>query len=149
MKVVANELKDELSQEVELLLSERYTIGCISPYIYIHNAPSGTFKLSIFSGATEVFFKTFTCSDIKTAISSTNNYAHVFYPIIPDNPLQLSSGQYILKLTSSGYTYSKTSFIAWCQQFEDLNNELSYTPLNIAKNPLAFRVKILKRHLTW
>ena len=66
-------LKTELSQEIRLENQERYTIGAIIPYLYIHNSPVGTFTLEILNGVTSVFSQSFTSADIKTAIGASDN----------------------------------------------------------------------------
>jgi len=142
--LLAEPLYTELSHNFTLSF-ERYSIGAISPYLYIHNTPSGTFTFSLSSTQGVIFTSTFSCAQIKTAMSTTDNYIHAFYPIIPSAPLPLTSGSYTAKLTSSGYTYSSGAFIAWVKQFEDLNNELGYTPIDDSENPLAMRIKVYKR----
>jgi hypothetical protein len=138
-------LKTELEQEIRLENSERYSIGAIIPYLYLHNAPSGTFTLEILSGATSLFSQSFTSVNIKTALGTTNNYGHVFYPIVPLNPVQLDAGTYKIKLSSVGYTVSGSSFLGWIRQHEDLNNKLDYVPASDSDNPLAIRLKVFKR----
>lgn len=147
MKLVIEKLLTTLEQEIRLSSNERKSVAVICPYLYMHNAPAGTFTFSILSGVTVIFSKTFTSADIKAALdNTTDSYAHVFYPIIPANPLQLEKGTYTLKLSASGYAPTVTSFLAWCKQYENLNNELDYSPSNDGENPLAFRLKEFKRN---
>ena len=136
---------DELTQEIRLRRSERYQIGAFIPYLYLHNAPLGTFNFIVEKNSIILFQKSFTSADIKTSMGTTSDYLHCFYPIIPTNPVQLESGLYTLKLTSTGYSNSSTSFIGWIRQFEDLNNTLDYVPLDDDHNPLAIRLKIYDR----
>jgi hypothetical protein len=138
-------LTSELSQDIRLAGEERFSIGAIIPYVYMHNSPSGTFYLKVINGVTEVFSQAFTSSDIKSSIPTTNNYAHVFYPIVPILPIQLDPGVYTIKITASGYSNSSTNFLGWIRQFEDLNNTLDYVPTSDDQNPLAIRLKIYKR----
>jgi hypothetical protein len=138
-------LKTELEQEIRLENYERYNIGAIIPYLYLHNAPAGTFTLEIISGATSLFSQSFTSNDIKLSLETVNNYAHVFYPIVPLIPIQLNAGTYKIKLSSSGYTVSGNSFLGWIRQHEDLNNKLDYVPASDSDNPLAIRLKVFKR----
>ncbi len=133
-----------LSQDFNLKNDTRYSIGAFIPYIYMHNAPAGTFTLSIIKSAVTVFSQSFDCTDIKTSLTTTDNYAHVFYPVIPVPDIQLDKGLYTAEISSSGYTYSSGSFLGWIKQFEDLNNILDYTPSNDGENPLALRLKVFK-----
>jgi hypothetical protein len=105
--------------------------------------PSGTFSFTVKNENDDtVFNKTFTAADLKTALNTTNNYFHTFHPLVSTNPVQLGEGSYSATLSSSGYTYSSSSYIAWIQQHENLNNILDYTPLSDNENPLAMRLKI-------
>lgn len=145
--LLVQELKTELVQEFTLGLSDRYNIGSFIPYLYVHNAPAGTFTFTITKDSVDIFSQTFTSSDIKAAEGTVNNYLHVFYPIVPDTNVFMECGDFSAKLTASGYAYSSSSFLGWIQQHEDLNNILDYVPATDAENPLAMRIKIYKEGL--
>lgn len=134
-----------LRQEIRLERPDRFHIGAISLYLYMHNSPGGTFKLSMERNSLLVFEKEFTSAMIKASLGTVHNYAHVFYPIIPTNPIQLENGLYELVLSSSGYAYAASSFLGWIRQHEDLGNKIDYVPINDSENPLSTRIKILNR----
>lgn len=140
--LVVQTLVNELSQDFEIVLNERYHLGAIIPYLYFHN-PVGTFTIELVRDLDTIFSKSFTLLDVQTALDTNSNYIHCFYPIIPD-AIKLEKGQYKIKLTASGYSSNPSSFIGWCQQFEDVQNEMNYLPLSDDENSLAFRVKIYK-----
>lgn len=144
--LLVQELLTELSQDITLASGERYSVGGMYPYIYLHNSPSGTFTLEIIRGVTTVASKSFTSTDIKNSVPTANNYLHCFYPVIFDNNIQLEKGDYTVKISASGYTYSASSFIGWIQQHENLNNNLDYTPVGDEENPLALRFKVYRRY---
>lgn len=135
----------DLVQSIRLKRSERYQIGSFIPYIYLHNAPSGTFTLSVEKDSIVLFQKSFTSSDIKSAMNTTDDYLHCFYPVVPNNPIQLESGIYDVRLSAASYANSSSSFIGWIRQFEDLNNTLDYAPIADNHKPLAIRLKIYDR----
>lgn len=134
-----------LSQSFSLKLNTRYKVAAFYPFLYIHGAPAGIFTFSVKDeNLLIVYSKTFTSADIKTALSTVNNYVRCFYPVIPVAPLALDKGTFFFELSASGYVNSPTQFIAWIQQHEDLNNDLDYVPTNDAENPLALRLKVFK-----
>jgi len=143
--LVFETLVSELSQDINLKNNTRYTVKGLYPYLLMYNAPAGTFTLEVIKSASTVFSKSFTSADIKTSLSTTDNFAHVFYPVLPLNPLQLDAGLFTIKLSATGYSANNSSFIGWCSQFEDLNNVLDYEPVDDGQNPLALRLKIYKR----
>ena len=101
--LVVQDLENELSQDVRFNLNTRCQIGAIIPYIYMHNAPAGTFNFEVYSydQGEVILSKDFTCDDIKMALNTIRNYAHVFYPIIPENPFQIEKGLFRFKLSLS------------------------------------------------
>lgn len=136
-------LIDELSQDFEIKLNERYHLGAIIPYLFFNN-PVGTFTISLVRGVDTIFAKSFSLLDVQSSLETSSTYLHVFYPIIPDSPIKLEKGTYTLKLTASGYVSNSSSFIGWLQQFEDVQNDMDYLPLFSNQNSLAFRLKIFK-----
>lgn len=140
--LLVQELTTELSQELRYSLSKRCQIGAFIPYLYMHNAPAGTFIIDLLNSDDDIIMsKSFTCSDIKTSLSTSDNYAHVFYPIIPTSPIQIEYGTYTIKLSASGYTYSSGSYLGWIQQFENIQNIMDYVPADSTENSLALRIK--------
>lgn len=140
--LLIQKLETELAQELRYNLSDRCQIGAFIPYIYMHNAPSGTFTIDLLNSDDDVIMsKQFDCDDIKTALSSTDNYAHVFYPIIPTSPIQIEYGTYTIKLSASGYSPTNASYLGWIQQHENIQNIMDYVPSDDTKNSLALRIK--------
>ena len=146
MSTILNvKLVTELTQDLNLNGNERVHVAGFFPYLLVFNSPSGTFTFSVIRNTEILYSKSFTSTDIKTSLSTTDNYAHVFYPIIPDNPMQLERGLYTFKISASGYTASDSSYLGWIQQFENLQTDLDYTATNSTFNPLAIRIKAYKR----
>lgn len=142
--LIANPIGASLEQAITYSSTSRAHIGAFYPYLIMIDAPAGTFTFSLLKGAETLFSKSFTSADIKLSLLTSNNFAHAFYPVIPNNPIQLESGNYILRITSSGYVETSTSYLAWGQQFEDIQNDMAYTPTSDQQNSLAFRIKIYK-----
>lgn len=142
MKILCSELVNELIQPV--YFEKDANIEGIYPFLVMINSPAGTFKFQIKSGATVLFEKTFTSSDLKSELSTLDDYLYSFHPIVPQNPFKIKKGTYNLHLTHTGYTYSNSSFLAWGQQHEDRQNIITYTLTGSSKIPLAFRIKTKK-----
>ena len=136
-------LVNELVQDFDINLDERYHLGAIIPYLYLHN-PVGVFTLELKQSGNVLASKSLTVDAIKSAIPTTDNYIHVFCPFIFDTPVKIERGSYSLRLSASGYSNSAASFLGWCQQFEDVQNEMDYIPFDDSENSLAFRLKIYK-----
>lgn len=132
-------LDSYLEQEIEFISSRRCNIAAFIPYIYYHNAAGAVFKFEIIKGASVIFQQTFTSLDIVDSVGGV--YAHVFYPIIPVNPVQIQSGVYKFRIAPvSGYTPGNT-FIGWIKQFEDTQNKMSYIPTDDSQLTYAIRFK--------
>jgi hypothetical protein len=147
--LVTEPLTASISQDFTVDINERIHVGAFLPYLYLHNSPAGTFTITVSGQGGVIYSKSFTSTDIKAALNTTDNYAHVFYPIIPDEPIQISKGDYTISLEASGYTYSNNSFLGWLKQFENIQNENSYNPIAVDSYPVAFRVKVLKEGISW
>lgn len=146
-KLLVEELfeNSELTQVENFQLNKRVQVGSVCPYIYMHNAPPGQFFAGIrnLNGNFEYEFE-FDSAYIKTLLNTTDNYAHVFLPIVTSYPIFLEKGSYELYLYAENYTFYRTSFIGWIRQHENLNNDLDYIPSNDAENPLASRLKVYR-----
>lgn len=134
-------LETELNQNVTYNNTVRLSIAAFYPYLLMVNSPSGTFTFSLFKGAEELYSKSFTSADIKASLDTTDNYAHVFFPIIPENPIQIESGAYTFKLQASGYTVNTSSYLAWVQQHEYIQTELENEIENFTELPFSVRIK--------
>lgn len=139
-KLVVDELFTTLSQTFTVTNQIRLTIKAIRPYIYMHNNPSGTFTISLKEGATTLASKTFDSASIKTDLSTSDNYAHIFKTIVFDDPVYIGDGEYEIELSSSGYSYSKSSYIGWVREHENLINEVNGTPISDFGNPRTFQL---------
>ena len=142
--LVVNPIGTMVEQDFTYNLNDRCNLGAFYPYLLMVGSPAGTFTYELIKNGDTLFSKSFTSSDIKNSLSTTDDFAHDFYPIIPDNPVQLEKGAYKLRLTNSGYFQNGSSYLGWVQQFEDIQNELSYIPSGDNQNSLAFRLKIYK-----
>ena len=140
--LIAEELRTELIQDCELLLTKNHQIEAIKVFLFCYNASSiiGTFKLSIFDGATEIGSKTFDITDIVSQGSFTSDYFYSWYPVIFDNPIVLQKGAFTFKLSSVGYTYESNIFLAWCREHENEKVPMTYIPENDLQNPLSFEI---------
>ena len=134
-------LETELNQNVTYSNETRLSIAAFYPYLLMYNSPVGTFSFSIFKGVEEIYTKAFTSADIKSSIETTDNYAHVFFSIIPENPIQIEKGVYTFKLQASGYTLSTSSYLAWIQQHENIQTELESEIENFTELPFSVRIK--------
>jgi len=137
--LVLEPLVTTLEQGFNLKLSRRYQVGCLKIYLYMHNAPTGTFIVNLKRGASLVVSKSFTSADIKTAMNTTDNYAHVFYPIIFSGNIMLEKGSYDIELTSTGYTYNDNAYLGWCKEY-DVYNQFESEPINPYDFPYGFRI---------
>jgi len=139
--LLVQELKtgEVLEQQFRISDYQRTTVGSISPYLYFHDAPAGTFTVELVGLRAWSF--DFTDVQAETAVE---DYCHVYFPLIPVTPLHLEVGIYTLRLSASGYALGP-SWAGWIQQHENLDNLLDYVPTNDGSNPLAIRIKEMRR----
>jgi len=112
-RVYCEELITTLTQEISLTQDRRYHIPAISLGIVFYNAPSGTFTVSVKSGSTTLVSDTFTSAELKSDLSTSNDYGYLKKEFQFTSDLILEKGTYDIELSSSGYTFSESSFIGW------------------------------------
>jgi hypothetical protein len=126
-------LSTTLRQQIGFSGSKRKRIIEIKPYIYMHNAPSGNFTLTIMDLAENVIASQgFDSDDIKTALNTTDNYAHVYLPISFN--LSIEPSDYLIELSASGYSYDVNSYIGWVKEWEGFyltKNKGRFSPLGL------------------
>jgi hypothetical protein len=143
--LLVDKIGTSLQQDITVTGNDRIHIGAFIPYLYVYNSPAGTFTFELIKSSITIFSQTFTSADIKTSLSTTNNYIHTFYPIVPSVLVQMSEGNYTVKISSSGYSPTEASYLGWIRQHENIQNGIDYTPTNDRQNPLAIRIKLYKR----
>lgn len=132
-------LYDKLEQEIEYNGEKRVLMAAFIPYLYFHNVSGATFAFEIERNSTVIFSQQFTSEQIALAVGA--QYAHVFYPIVPSNPVQLEAATYKFRIkVISGYVIGE-SFLGWIRQYQDTQNEMSYTPTVADEITYAIRFK--------
>lgn len=115
---------DTLSSTIDL--TEKAIVKAVRPRLYFHNDPAGTFTLSILQGSTVLKSKSLTMAAIITGASWTaGQYHHGMLNFEFDSPLVLYPESYVVQLTSTGYTFSESSYVGWIKSHEDQVNEIS------------------------
>jgi hypothetical protein len=116
MILVVETLRTEIQQSFSLSLSTRILAQEIKPYVLMYNSPVGTFTLSIEKDSVEIFSTEFASENIKSFFDTTHDYIHGRIPLSSD--LILTKGDYVAKLTATGYTYNQDSFLGWVRDWE-------------------------------
>jgi hypothetical protein len=144
-KLVVEELKTTLIQEFTWNPVPRAHIAAVRPHLYTHGNPAGTFTLAILSAADVVLAsQTFTAADLYFALDTGNAYAQLYFPVIFDNRVHLPKGNYKLRLSASGYSFSEASYLGWIRDHEDLKVPLDFTPASDLHNPLSYEIWVYK-----
>jgi len=131
--LIVEELQTTLEQTITFNNWGRFQLEGMALYLYMHNAPAGTFTVSVKDGATTLVSKDFTSAEIKTDLSTSDNYAYLWKPIELDNTSPLRTQNYTVEISSSGYTYSSGSYLGWIKPYENVYNdieEVNYDTLN-------------------
>jgi hypothetical protein len=123
MSTIASDmLETELAQPLTMLRD--LSLAGLRVHINIYNLPAGIFYFNIYNSNSELVKSfSFTALGLKTYFGFTSNYfaAHVSF----SGAFNLRVGDdYTIKLESSGYTYSYTSWVGW-------NKDYNYAPVNM------------------
>lgn len=138
-------LQTELVQDIDYEGETRVEIAAFIPYIYFHNVTGAVFTFEIERDSEIIFTQDFTSEEIRLV---TGNYAHVFYSIIPINPVQIEAGSYKFRIKAKSGYLAGEQFIGWIKQYVDVQNEMSYTPIDDSQNTFAIRFKKYREGIT-
>jgi len=142
--LLVEELKTTLEQDFTLAGSRVYQISALRPFVCMYAAPSGTFTFSIKSGSNVLGSVSFTSADIQSDLNTSNNYAYIYKKLEFTNDIPLRAGSYTVEMSSSGYTYSASSFMGWAKN-NDVFFDITGTVNNETNNPHSFELWENKR----
>lgn len=141
--LVTTELIDTLSQDITYSGEKNIHIYGLKLRLVWFNSPSGTFTVSFKDGATTLASKSFTVADIKTELSTADDYGYIYKGIVFDNPFPIKNGTYQIELSSSGYTFSSDTFLGWAKDYEDnfIQTTDSFTDFSAPRSVLIYTLK--------
>jgi hypothetical protein len=116
-------------------------IGGVKPYLLAATPSLTSITIEILQGVTTIFSKTLSLAEIKSMGSTTLDNWHGFIPFHGDASTYLVAGDYTLRLSAIGYTYSNSNFIGWCKdRVCIIGNIYGTTPTNYTMNPYSYRL---------
>jgi hypothetical protein len=118
----------ETSHEQVFTATKRINVAAITPWIYKHLSPAGTFTMEITQGSTTWTSTGVTSADIEANSDATpTNYFHGYYRFDFSGPIVINPGSFTVRLNSSGYTFSESAYIGWVKPHENKLVEEGYT----------------------
>lgn len=135
--LACEQLITTLTQEFTVTLSNALYSPIIAPWLYVHNAPVGTFYLDLKQSGNLVKRMTFDLQDMKDQLGTTDNNMHLYFRISFDG-VSLKNNTYQLVLGSDDYVFSSTSFLGWCKDWD--NDFEGNAPLDWSNRSLCFRI---------
>jgi hypothetical protein len=138
--LIVKTLETEIVQPFTLT-NRRYQVAGVKSYLYVHNYPDGDFTFTILKDSVPLISKTFNINEVYDSLPSMDEFMHLFYPVNFDNGLCiLSDGEYELKLTASGYTFSDNSYLGWVKEYESIYVPFSENISTQDDYPCSFRL---------
>lgn len=138
MILILEVLDFQLELPFSVTSTKRQYIEEIKPYLYMHNAPSGNFKLELISDSQVLSSFDFDSNYIKEKLGTSDNYAHVYIPIPIKCPIE--KGSYSIKLTATNYTPQDSAYIGWVKEYRDPFNSVSGDIVFLTDYPLSARI---------
>lgn len=133
---------DELISSFEQPIYIQRSIKALSIkfHFYVHNMPVGNFKFEIWKDG-ELFAEfPFTSLDLRNSFGGSSQYFRVFYPFGVGSNISLKEGSYVFKITSIGYVYSASSFLALCKDWQGYFGGISDENAEFTEYPYSFRI---------
>jgi hypothetical protein len=116
-------------------------IGGVKPRLLSATPSLTSIKFEIIQDVTTLFSKSLTLAEIKAMGSTTKDNWHGFIPFSSEAAIYLSPGDYELKMSATGYTYSHANFIGWCKERSHYFGKIYGTePANYTLYPYSYRL---------
>lgn len=135
MKLVVAELTSSGLEQI-VVPSKNTIVEAIRPHIYRHNFAAGSLKLSIYDSLNNLVAE----SD-PVAISSIQSLAYFHgYVRFNINAYLKRDQEYRIKLTGTGYTFSESAYIGWCNGFDLGKYDPITTPISDFAAPFDLEI---------
>lgn len=116
-------------------------IAGVKPYLFAASPSITSITFEVLKDAVIVFTKTLTFAEIKAMGSTTLNNWHGFISFAQEGGLYLAAGDYVIKMSATGYTYSRANFIGWCKDRVCTIGNTYGTPItHYTMNPYSYRL---------
>jgi hypothetical protein len=136
--LVIDELLTSFSQPIRF--KKRMVVASIKLHLYLHNLPAGNFSLIVEKEGNNYATFNFTSNSLRSSFGGTKNYFHIFAPFVFSSPAIFDRGDYVFRLTQTGYNYSTTSFLGWCKDFGGVFGGISDPNAEFTDYPYSFRI---------
>lgn len=147
MRLVGTILESTLSNDFTLDLQERQQVGGVRAWLLSVGDPVGTFTYKIKEGATTHWSDTFNVVEMKSDLSTSATRLHMMKAKTVDPVINLGPGTYTLELSSSGYSASSSSYLAWLVDWEGQYFDASSNIIDNLLRPFHFEIWTYKRQV--
>jgi hypothetical protein len=121
MDLIVHELKTELKQEIEVK-HQPIQLYAIRPHLYRHLAPSGTIYVELRDEGNNVIE---TSAGLPISSLPSGNYLHGYIRFYMRTNLRAFT-KYNVVLKASGYSFSESAWIGWCNDYDLRKAEATY-----------------------
>lgn len=137
-------IEESVEQGFEFSLDKHYVVKGFYPYLYMKRAPAGRYVFQLYSNDSLVFEKDFNSIDIKNSLSTNEDTAYVFFPILPDPYLILGKGKFRVKIINETGSFSENAHLGWIKVHRFPVNDINYVPAGDSYLPFAMKIKTLE-----
>jgi hypothetical protein len=134
--LVADQLITELVQPLSIY-RDMSLVG-IRAKLYFHNSPSGTFYFNFYKNGDLFKSVMFTSAWSKLQIGTLDQSFWIDMAI--QEPINLSQGDIVVKLESSGYLFTSSAWLGWCKDFNQVSGNVIGTPIDFTEHPFILRL---------
>lgn len=135
MILQVHDLHTELKQKIRA--TANVDMYALRLHLYRHLLPAGSLSVEL-RNSSNVLIKSSALMPI-SSIPHTQNYFHGYVRFILEYPLR-EGLEYFIALKSTGYTYSGSAFIGWCNDFDLKRVDSNYAPNAGISAPLGLEL---------
>jgi len=125
VKLVVHELYSGIISQ-EVTTTRNTLVEAIRPHLYVHGVVAGSLILKITDANGELIA---TSTSVTISSISASNYFHGYVRFYINAYLR-KDVNYIISLYSSGYTFSESGYVGWCNGYDLAKYSSDFTPSN-------------------
>lgn len=140
MTLIVSELRDLLFQVITP--NENIQVEAIRIHLYKHNSPTGTFTLQIRDTNNRIVAassESFEASDFSSAAFFHGQVRFYLKAYVQ------KGRQYRVCLVPTGYSFSESAYLGWCNSYDLLSYNTSYEYSNDLEAPLSLEIWSFKK----
>jgi len=143
MNLIVHELTSEVLEQSLTTGNDPVQLEAVRPHLYKHNNPAGNLYVEL-RNSSGALLKTSSAVSVQSITDISNAYFHGYVRFNLKAGL-LPNTTYLLRLVSSGYAFSESAYVGWCNDYDLRKYDVDYIPSGNTIAPLDIEAWEMKQ----